>query len=154
MSYCSYDKNGRHQIKTSILCSRIRKCGVRHSRGYISISRNPPTSDLTENVAMEWSQANTLKLIKHFEFQRVLWDVTHSLYYHQIVKHEAWDWIGHRMGCSSNECKQKMNSLLATMRTEVAKVKRSTATAHGKYLRDCKMCPLYSFFAIMHFIDP
>lgn len=82
---------------------------------------------------MDWTMANTTQLIKLYEIRRVLWDTKHSLYYHQIIKHDAWEEIGRIVGCSGEECKKKINSLLSMMRKELAKIKKSMGSGKGKH---------------------
>jgi hypothetical protein len=55
----------------------------------------------------------------------ILWDPRHEEHYNKLQKNDAW------VELATEECKRKLASLLASLRREKAKMKKSTTTGTG-----------------------
>lgn len=80
---------------------------------------------------MNWSNEKVLKYISAYRDKEVLWNPTHKNYYNRNSKQEAWDELSVEMKCTVQELKKKMDYLLAALRREKAKIKKSNKTGLG-----------------------
>lgn len=89
---------------------------------------------------MEWTQEQTLELIELYRTREVLWDARHPTYYNKIRKNDAWVEVATQMKTTVDQCKKKITGLLAALRREKAKIKKTRGTGTGKYI---SMKPIY-----------
>lgn len=82
---------------------------------------------------MEWSNDESLRLIDEYKKRPILWDVKHRLHYSKQQKSQAWTAIGENLNVSAADAKQKMNSLLGSLRREKSKILKAAAPGQGKY---------------------
>lgn len=82
---------------------------------------------------MEWNEESTLLLIETYRNYEILWDTKHPLYYNKIRKNDAWEEVAKQLGTTDEACKKKMTSVLATLRREKSKIKKSEGTGKGTY---------------------
>lgn len=88
---------------------------------------------------MEWNEENTIQFIELYEQIPLLWHAKHPQYYNKIKRNDALEQIAKEIGCTADECRKKMNSLLSAMRREKAKIKKSFGTGKGKKVTcECK----------------
>ncbi|XP_066263077.1 transcription factor Adf-1-like [Euwallacea similis] len=81
---------------------------------------------------MEWTREKCLQLIDEYEKHPVLWNPTHGSYYNKIQKNDNWTVIAEVIGCTHEEVKKKMESILSSFRREKAKGKKSVGTGKGR----------------------
>ncbi|XP_022186586.2 uncharacterized protein LOC111045461 [Nilaparvata lugens] len=74
---------------------------------------------------MEWSKENILEFIDLYKETTVLWDPKDPFHYNKVKKNEAWEDIAREIGRSAEECRKKMEYLLAALRREKMKIKSS-----------------------------
>ncbi|RZF48460.1 hypothetical protein LSTR_LSTR009144 [Laodelphax striatellus] len=74
---------------------------------------------------MEWSKENILEFIDLYKETTVLWDPRDPFHYNKVKKNEAWEDIAREIGRSADECRRKMEYLLAALRREKMKIKSS-----------------------------
>ena len=70
-------------------------------------------------------------LIKVYRSKSVLWDPKNPQYYNKIKKEDAWEEISEKVKKPKVQCKRKMEYLLAALRREKIKMKRSLDTGKG-----------------------
>ncbi|XP_059050752.1 uncharacterized protein LOC131845679 [Achroia grisella] len=80
---------------------------------------------------MNWTNEKVLKYIEAYKDKDVLWNPAHKNYYNKNLKQEAWDELSVEMNCSVHELKKKMDYLLAALRREKAKIKKSNVPGVG-----------------------
>jgi len=61
---------------------------------------------------------------------QLLWHA--KQYYNKIKRNDALEQIAKEIGCTADECRKKMNSLLSAMRRKKPKIKKSFGTGKGK----------------------
>ncbi|XP_017791992.1 PREDICTED: uncharacterized protein LOC108574005 [Habropoda laboriosa] len=81
---------------------------------------------------MELNKEETIKLIEVYRKWVLIWDPKHPDHYNKVRKEDAWEEIGREIGKSPEQCKKKMEYLLAALRREKMKMKKSTG-AHQVY---------------------
>nr|CAD7264755.1 unnamed protein product [Timema shepardi] len=82
---------------------------------------------------MEWSRTQTFKLIQAFKGHDILWDSTRDDYRDRAKKLCAWAAVASQVGASVDECRKRMESMLASFRRERAKVVKSARSPVGGY---------------------
>ena len=82
-------------------------------------------------LLMEWSKEDIKKLIETYQKRDLIWDPKHVHHYNKQRKQDAWEEIAKEMGTSVDVCK-KMEYLLAALRREKMKMKKSTGTGKGE----------------------
>ncbi|KAK9696790.1 Alcohol dehydrogenase transcription factor Myb/SANT-like [Popillia japonica] len=82
--------------------------------------------------SMEWNEESTLLLIETYRNYEILWDTKHPLYYNKIRKNDAWEEVAKQLGTTDEACKKKMTSVLAALRREKSKIKKSEGTGKGR----------------------
>nr|CAD7464539.1 unnamed protein product [Timema tahoe] len=82
---------------------------------------------------MEWSRNQTFKLIQAFKGHDILWDSTRDDYRDRAKKLCAWAAVASQVGASVDECRKRMESMLASFRRERAKVVKSARSPVGGY---------------------
>lgn len=83
---------------------------------------------------MEWSEEKCLQLIDFYQEKRLLWDSKHPQHYNKLKRNDAWEDIADRMVIDVESCRKKITTLLASLRRERAKIRKSTATGKGKFV--------------------
>lgn len=81
---------------------------------------------------MDLNTEEILLLIKEYEKHKVLWDAKDKWHYSKIRKQDAWNEIGKIFNADSEEIKQKIVSLLGSLRREKLKIKNSMGTGKGE----------------------
>ncbi|XP_045123110.1 uncharacterized protein LOC123511361 isoform X2 [Portunus trituberculatus] len=82
---------------------------------------------------MEWSKEDIIRLIETYRKRDVIWDPKHVHHFNKLRKQDAWEEIAKEMGSSADVCKKKMEYLLAALRREKMKMKKSTGTGKGAH---------------------
>ncbi|KAF5308020.1 hypothetical protein FQR65_LT18285 [Abscondita terminalis] len=85
-------------------------------------------------IIMQWDRKKILSFIDKYKERDILWDPTHPEHYHKIKKEDAWMELAEEVGCEVEQCKQKMTSLLASLRREKQKIKASTGTGKENHI--------------------
>lgn len=89
---------------------------------------------------MEWSQEQTIELIEIYKKHEILWNPSHPEHFNKLTKQNVWKEIAKYVGRSVDDIKKKMEYLLAALRREKMKMKRSTGSGKGmfsnKYFHD------------------
>ncbi|PNF39635.1 hypothetical protein B7P43_G05676 [Cryptotermes secundus] len=80
---------------------------------------------------MEWSKESIIYLIDEYKKRDVIWNTRNTEHYNKIKKQDAWEEIGKELNRSVEECKRKMEYLLASLRRERMKMKKQTGTGKG-----------------------
>ncbi|XP_066978159.1 uncharacterized protein [Macrobrachium rosenbergii] len=80
---------------------------------------------------MEWSKEETIRFIEAYQKRELIWDPRHVAHYNKHRKQDAWEEVAKEMGTSVDVCKKKMEYLLAALRREKMKIKKSTGTGKG-----------------------
>lgn len=80
---------------------------------------------------MEWSKEDTIRFINIYHKRHLIWDPKHPDHYNKLRKQDAWEEVAKEMGKSVEECKKKMEYLLAALRRERMKMKKSTGNGKG-----------------------
>lgn len=83
---------------------------------------------------MEWDQDKTLLFIEKYKEMTILWDPSHPQHYNKIKKQDAWVDLASLLETEVETCKKKITSLLASLRREKQKIKKSTGTGKGQCL--------------------
>ncbi|KAF2881584.1 hypothetical protein ILUMI_24589 [Ignelater luminosus] len=73
-------------------------------------------------LIMEWTSKLTFELINKYKENANLWDANDPNYYNKLAKQEAWIAIATYLNTTTDECKKKMQSLLASLRREKGKI--------------------------------
>lgn len=81
---------------------------------------------------MEWTKEQCLLLIAEYEKHPVLCDAKHAFHFSKLKKIDAWEAISKEMEVSTEDCRQKMLSLLGSFKSQRAKSKKSVGTGKGK----------------------
>jgi hypothetical protein len=81
---------------------------------------------------MEWSKEDVIKLIDQYRTRNVIWDPKNTDHFNKIKKQDAWEEIAKEMNRSVDDCKKKMEYLLASLRRERMKMKKHTGTGKGE----------------------
>ncbi|XP_064546587.1 uncharacterized protein LOC135434110 [Drosophila montana] len=68
-----------------------------------------------------WDEENTVKLIKAYEAQNVLWNPENRGFMHRNARYDAWKAMANVMQTSVEDVKRKMNSLIAVFRSQYRK---------------------------------
>nr|CAH7750463.1 unnamed protein product [Callosobruchus chinensis] len=74
---------------------------------------------------MQWDHDKTLYFIERYKAYNVLWDPAHGHHYNKIKREDAWSEIAEEIDSTVDICKKKMTSLLASLRRERQKIKKS-----------------------------
>lgn len=82
---------------------------------------------------MEWSNEVVLEFLDLYENEPVIWCSKHLKYKNRNEVNDAWKRIEEKISitCSTNELKKKKESLMATFRPLMKKVKASLGTGTG-----------------------
>lgn len=81
----------------------------------------------------EWTEDKCLHLIREYRMRPVLWSPKDYNYYKPLMKQQAWEEIGNKLGYTAEACKNKMNILLSSFRREKSKIVRSVLKGNGMY---------------------
>ncbi|KAK1137120.1 hypothetical protein K0M31_001646 [Melipona bicolor] len=81
---------------------------------------------------MEFSKKDTLKFIELYCKKSLLWDLKNPNHYNKIRKEDAWQEIAQEMKRSVHQCKKKMEYLLAALRREKMKMRKSIHAGKGE----------------------
>ncbi|KAK5648351.1 hypothetical protein RI129_003243 [Pyrocoelia pectoralis] len=73
---------------------------------------------------MEWNKKNNMDFIELYRKKSIIWDPQESDHYNKIKKQDAWVEIAEDIGKPVEECKKKMENLLASLRREKMKIKK------------------------------
>lgn len=71
-----------------------------------------------------WSQRASLRLIRLYKENTLLWNQYHQHYYNKAQKEIAWANIAEKMGIEVDKCKNKMHTMLAALRREKVRIKK------------------------------
>lgn len=82
---------------------------------------------------MEWNKEEVINFIEIYRKYELLWDPKHRDHYNKILKQDAWEEIAKEVNRSVDECKKKMEYLLAALRREKMKMTKTTGTGKGRY---------------------
>jgi hypothetical protein len=82
-----------------------------------------------------WDHEKILQLINLYEGKPELWDCRNKNYHLRNTKHDAWLQIATEMNSDAEVIKTKMASLLSSFRRERAKIKTTTRTGQGIFIR-------------------
>lgn len=83
---------------------------------------------------MEWPEETSLILVEIYKSFKNLWDPKDKDYFKKDKKVDSWNDVASAVGKSSEACKKKISTLLATYRKEKNKVKASMGTGKGNIL--------------------
>lgn len=82
---------------------------------------------------MDWPEETILKMIEVYKTKGLLWNPKDRNYSKKSLRDEAWQEISNEINVPEEECKRKMNSLLASYRREKSKIKKSKETEKRKF---------------------
>lgn len=77
-----------------------------------------------QREVMPWSRESVLQFVEIYHSLDVLWDPKHPYHYDKEQKQEAWEDVAKQVGKSVEDCKRKMDYLLAALRREKMKMKK------------------------------
>lgn len=86
---------------------------------------------------MEWSNELILEFLDLYKNEPVIWNPSHNLNKNRNDHHDAWKRIQEQLldrtnvTCSINDLKKKKDSLMASYRTCLNKVKKGSETGNG-----------------------
>ncbi|XP_046143096.1 uncharacterized protein LOC123988135 [Osmia bicornis bicornis] len=80
---------------------------------------------------MDFTKAEILTLIEIYRSKSVLWGPTNCDYFNKLKKEDAWEELSREINKSKAACKKKVEYLLAGLRREKLKMKRSVGTGKG-----------------------
>lgn len=100
---------------------------------------------------MDWNRTRCIELIEQYEKYPQLWNPKHGLYYNKTKKQDAWGCIAEAMGCSTEEVKKKMESILASFRREKAKGRKIAGS--DKALQDVYTSQWFAFSRMAFLLD-
>nr|XP_034192516.1 uncharacterized protein LOC117609875 [Osmia lignaria] len=80
---------------------------------------------------MDFSKAEILTLIEVYRSKSVLWDPKNCDYFNKLKKEDAWEELSAEIEKPKAICKKKIEYLLAGLRREKLKIKRSVGTGKG-----------------------
>ena len=81
---------------------------------------------------MEFSKKETLEFIELYRKKSLLWDLKNRNHYNKMRKEDAWHEIAQEMKRSVHQCKKKMEYLLAALRREKMKMRKSIRAGKGE----------------------
>jgi len=79
---------------------------------------------------MAWTKESAIELIELYKREEIIWDPMH---FYKIRKQDAWEELGKEMNRPVDECKQKMQNLLSSLRRQKMKMRKSSGTGKGEY---------------------
>jgi len=82
---------------------------------------------------MEWTQESAIELIELYKRKEIIWDLKHPMHFNKIRKQDAWEELEKEMNRPVDECKQKLENLLSSLRREKMKMRKSSGTGKGEY---------------------
>lgn len=86
---------------------------------------------------MEWPKEVILKFIKMYQNKAVIWDARNKDHFNKLIKNDAWNDITCDLSVhtsaeiSADECRKKMQTLLASFRREKIKWKKNIGSGIG-----------------------
>lgn len=82
---------------------------------------------------MEWSKEIVLEFLEYFEIESLIWNPGHALHKNRNEVHDAWKRIQEKLSIQITipELKKKKDSLMASFRTCLQKVRASKRTGTG-----------------------
>lgn len=83
---------------------------------------------------MKWTNQLSLDLIDEYKKFPILWNTRHPWYYSRKKKLHAWDMIGANLNTTAADVKQKMNSLLGSLRRERTRGMEVVGTGKGSHV--------------------
>ncbi|GBP27294.1 hypothetical protein EVAR_77308_1 [Eumeta japonica] len=100
---------------------------------------------------MEWHKEKTLYFIEKYREEEVLWNPADREHYNKLKKEDAWNRLASLLDSERQTCKNKMTSLLASLRREKQKTKQSTST--GKSADEVYHSTWFAYKAIIFLLD-
>ena len=64
---------------------------------------------------------------------RIIWDPKHPMNFNKIGKQDEWEELGKEMNRPVDDCKNKMENLLSSLRREKMKMRKSSRKGKGEY---------------------
>lgn len=83
-------------------------------------------------MAESWNEEETLELIEKYREKALLWDAQNKHHFNKTLRNDAWSDIATQLDKSVESCKKKMTSVLAALRREKSKMKKSMGTGKGE----------------------
>jgi len=82
---------------------------------------------------MEWTQKSAIELIELYKRKEIIWDPKPPVHFNKIRKQDAWEELRKEMNRPVDECKNKMENLLSSLRREKLNMRKSSGTGKGEY---------------------
>jgi hypothetical protein len=79
---------------------------------------------------MEWTKANTLHFTELYRSKEMLWNAKHPRHFNKILRNDAWEELASKLNKTAEEFRKKMTGLLASLRREIGKMKKSARIMH------------------------
>lgn len=83
---------------------------------------------------MEWNKNDIIHFIEVYRKYELVWNPKHPAHFNKFRKQDAWEEIAKELDRSVDECKKKMEYLLAALRREKMKMAKSIGTGKGKWV--------------------
>ncbi|CAD0204943.1 unnamed protein product [Chrysodeixis includens] len=80
---------------------------------------------------MSWNNESELNFIEIYQMEPVLWDPQHKFHRDKKCLHDAWIRINEQTGYTVPKLKKKRDSLMATYRSHLRKIKNSFKSGAG-----------------------
>ncbi|XP_045778182.1 uncharacterized protein LOC123880952 [Maniola jurtina] len=101
---------------------------------------------------MAWDKEKTLLFIEKYREIRELWDPKHPQHFNKIIKQDGWVKLSDQFGITVEECQKKITSLLASLRREKSKMKKS-ASGTGKGAEEVYTSTWFAYAALSFILD-
>ncbi|KAF5286438.1 hypothetical protein FQR65_LT12619 [Abscondita terminalis] len=84
-------------------------------------------------MAESWTEEETLELIEKYREKELLWDPQSKHHFNKVLRNDAWNDVATQLNKTVESCKKKMTSVLAALRRERSKIKKSMGTGKGAH---------------------
>jgi len=81
---------------------------------------------------VEWSRKEVLDFVESYKKRPILWDTHRPNFHNRAEKIKAWREVSDEVGRSVEECRRKVEYLLAAMRREKQKIKKTMGVGRGR----------------------
>ncbi|XP_045472550.1 uncharacterized protein LOC123679168 [Harmonia axyridis] len=102
---------------------------------------------------MKWLEDETINFIEIYRKYDLLWDPQHRDYFHKLKKNDAWEEIAEKINKPVDECRKKMEYLLAAMRREKMKMGRVARASIRKGVNEVYRSSWFAFQSMMFLWD-
>jgi hypothetical protein len=83
-------------------------------------------------IMASWNKKDVKAFIELYHQKILIWNPQHPDHFNKIKRQDAWTEIANEIGRPVDQCKKKMENLLASLRREKMKMRKSVETGNSK----------------------